>query len=77
MKQFLGLLGYYIKFIPTFAQITKPLTSCLKKGSKIEFTPEYVQCFEKCKELLSNDPILIYPGYTGIYLNQLTLADLR
>lgn len=35
IKRFLGLLGYYRKFIPNFARITKPLTQCLKKGRKI------------------------------------------
>lgn len=64
IKQFLGLLGYYRKFIPDFARITKPLTQCLKKGRKITFDPEYVQCFEKCKALLTNDPILQYPDFT-------------
>lgn len=35
IKQFLGLLGYYRKFIKTFATLTKPMTKCLKKGAKI------------------------------------------
>lgn len=64
IKQFLGLLGYYRKFIPDFARITKPLTQCLKKGKKITLDPEYVNCFEKCKTLLTNDPILQYPDFT-------------
>lgn len=64
IKRFLGLLGYYRKFIPDFAKITKPMTQCLKKGSKI--TPNdinYVDCFETCKKLLTNDPILQYPDF--------------
>ncbi|KAG6465364.1 hypothetical protein O3G_MSEX015105 [Manduca sexta] len=64
IKRFLGLLGYYRKFIPDFARITKPMTQCLKKGSKI--TPgniDYIKCFEKCKTLLTNDPILQYPDF--------------
>lgn len=63
IKSFLGLLGYYRKFIPNFAKITKPLTSCLKKGSKIEVTPEYINCFRLCQNLLMNDPILQYPDF--------------
>lgn len=35
IKQFLGLIGYYRKFIPDFARIIKPLTNCLKKRIKI------------------------------------------
>lgn len=64
IKRFLGLLGYYRKFIPDFARITKPLTQCLKKGSKITLDQNYVDCFEKCKVLLTNDPILQYPDFS-------------
>lgn len=64
IKQFLGLLGYYRKFIPDFARTTKPLTQCLKKGRKITLDSEYVNCFERCKTLLTNDPILQYPDFS-------------
>jgi hypothetical protein len=63
IKSFLGLLGYYRKFIPQLAKLTKPLTSCLKKGAKIELTPTYIECFKHCQNLLSNDPILQYPDF--------------
>lgn len=68
IKSFLGLLGYYRKFIPSFAQLTKPLTSCLKKGAKIELTPTYVNCFRHCQNLLMNDPILQYPDFSKEFL---------
>lgn len=63
IKRFLGLLGYYRKFIPDFAKITKPMTQCLKKGTKITLDQNYTECFEKCKTLLMNDPILQYPDF--------------
>ena len=34
IKSFLGLAGYYRKFIQDFAKITKPLTSCLKRNAE-------------------------------------------
>ncbi|KAJ2952044.1 hypothetical protein O0L34_g4305 [Tuta absoluta] len=64
IKGFLGLLGYYRRFIPDFARLTKPLTTCLKKGAKVKLTPEYLKCFENCKTLLTNDPILQYPDFS-------------
>lgn len=64
IKGFLGLLGYYRKFIQDFAKITKPLTKKLRKGEDIDLDPEYVQAFEKCKTLLINDPILQYPDFS-------------
>ena len=64
IKSFLGLLGYYRRFIPDFAGVTKPMTRCLKKGSKIDATdPDYITCFERCKQLLTNEPILKYPDF--------------
>lgn len=64
IKSFLGLVGYYRKFISNFANLTKPLTRCLKKKTKINLKdPEYINCFEKCKNLLSNAPILKYPDF--------------
>lgn len=68
IKQFLGLVGYYRKFIPDFAHVTKPLTQCLKKGKKIVINAEYTSCFEKCKQLLINDPILQYPDFSKDFI---------
>lgn len=68
IKSFLGLLGYYRRFIPNFAQLTKPFTKCLKKNSKIDIKdPNYLECFDKCKNILSNNPILQYPDYSKIF----------
>ena len=63
IKSFLGLLGYYRKFIKDFANLTKPLTECLRKGNKIVLNYKFISCFEHCKNLLCNDPILQYPDF--------------
>ena len=64
IKRFLGLLGYYRRFIKNFAALTKPLTACLKLGTKINpDDPEYKSCFEICRNLLCNDPILRFPDF--------------
>uniref|UniRef100_A0A0A9YJ44 RNA-directed DNA polymerase n=1 Tax=Lygus hesperus TaxID=30085 RepID=A0A0A9YJ44_LYGHE len=68
IKSFLGLLGYYRKFIQNFAKITKPMTRCLKKGCRIDTKdPEYVEAFETCKTLLTNEPILQYPDFSKLF----------
>lgn len=63
IKSFLGLVGYYRKFVPNMAKLTKPMTSLLKKNAKFEHTPDFIEAFEKCKELLINPPILQYPDF--------------
>lgn len=68
IKGFLGLLGYYRRFIPNFAKLTKPMTSCLKKGAKITLSSDYTDCFEHCKKLLTNDPVLQYPDFTKEFI---------
>lgn len=40
IKSFLGLVGYYRRFIKDFARITQPLTSCLKKRNKNNCRPK-------------------------------------
>ena len=68
IKAFLGLVGYYRKFIRNFADITKPLTKCLKKGEKIIESPAFIQAFEQCKTLLINEPILQYPDFNKEFI---------
>lgn len=64
IKSFLGLTGYYRRFIKDFARIVQPFTKCLRKNSKIDITdPLYIEAFAKCKDLLTNAPILIYPDF--------------
>lgn len=67
IKGFLGLLGYYRRFIKNFAKLTKPLTKCLKKGAVIEHNEEFVSAFETCKNALINEPILQYPDFTKTF----------
>lgn len=69
IKSFLGLIGYYRKFIKDFSKITAPLTACLKKGKGIVINDEYRKSFEMCKELLTHAPLLQFPDS----FSQLTL----
>ena len=64
LRGFLGILGYYRRFVKDFAKIVKPLTSQLKKDTKIEHTKQFVDTFERCKKLLSSSQILQYPDFS-------------
>ena len=58
IKQFLGLTGYYRKFVPRFADISRPLTTLTKKDQKFKWTPACQKSFELLKEALCREPVL-------------------
>ena len=60
IKQFLGLTGYYRKFVPRFADISRPLTTLTKKDAKFEWTSACQKSFELLKEALCGEPVLKY-----------------
>ena len=67
VKQFLGLVGYYRKFIPRFADISRVLTHLPKKDMEFKWTPKCENCFQILKEFLQQAPILQYPDPQASY----------
>ena len=67
VKQFLGLIGYYRKFVPRFADISRVLTHLTKKDIEFKWTPECKKCFQILKESLKQAPILRYPDPQASY----------
>ena len=67
VKQFLGLVGYYRKFVPRFADISRVLTHLMKKDVEFKWTPECENCFQILKEFLQQAPILRYPDPQASY----------
>ena len=61
VKQFLGLIGYYQKFIPCFADISRPLTKLTHHNVVFEWTDQCSKAFNHLRELLMEYPILRYP----------------
>jgi hypothetical protein len=63
IKAFLGLTGYYRKFIPNFSTIAKPLTTLLTKEAPLKWTSEEQRSFDFLKTKLTETPILQYPDF--------------
>ncbi|KAK9296901.1 hypothetical protein QLX08_009211 [Tetragonisca angustula] len=63
VKSFLGLTGYYRKFIRNFAKIAKPLTALTQKNTPYHWTNERQTAFDTLKERLCNPPVLCYPDF--------------
>lgn len=64
IKQFLGLAGYYRKFIEGFSNIAKPLTNLLKNGVEFKWTQKEQDSFNTLKNMLCEEPILQYPDFS-------------
>lgn len=68
VKQFLGLAGYYRRFIKGFSKIAKPLTNLLKKDNDFKWEEREQESFEILKNALCQEPILQYPDFTKPFL---------
>ena len=67
IRQFLGLVGYYRKFVPKFADIARPLTNLTKLDVPYEWTNRCQEAFEFLKQMLLKEPILKYPDPSKPY----------
>jgi hypothetical protein len=58
IQSFMGITGYYRKFIEGFSKISYPITSLQKKGTKLKWSQKCQDSFNKLKGLLMTSPIL-------------------
>ncbi|GJS57748.1 putative reverse transcriptase domain-containing protein [Tanacetum coccineum] len=61
VRQFMGLAGYYRRFIEGFSLIAKPLTKLTQKNKKFEWGADEDEAFQKLKQDLCTAPILALP----------------
>jgi hypothetical protein len=64
VRSFLGLAGYYRRFIPNFSKIAKPITELLKKGNKYVCSEACDEAFKHLKKLSATSPVLAQPDTT-------------
>lgn len=68
IKSFLGITGYYRRFIKDYSKVAYPLIKYLKKGARINLKDvDYRNAFEKLKLLIKSDPILVHPDFKKIF----------
>jgi hypothetical protein len=63
LRGFLGLAGYYRRFIDKFAKISEPLNQLTRKEVKFEWTEACQTAFETLKEKLTTAPLLSSPQF--------------
>jgi ribonuclease HI len=61
IRSFLGLAGYYRRFIEGFSKIVKPLTTLLEKDREFKWTDACQDSFEELKRRLTTAPVLVMP----------------
>ena len=72
-----GLLNYYRKFVPNYAEIARPLTDLTRKGkpNKVTWTAECEQSFVQLKQIMSSAPVLALPDLSKPFIIRSDASD--
>jgi hypothetical protein len=63
LKAFLGLAGYYRRFVPNFSPIARPLHQLTCKNTPYAWEEEQQKAFDTLKQILCSEPLLQYPDF--------------
>eukprot|EP00731_Ephydatia_muelleri_P003215 Em0001g3215a len=77
VRAFLGLTGYYRRFIPNYASLAVPLTDLTKKSApmQVQWNAQCNQAFEDLKNLLCSSPVLQSPDFEKPFILQTDASD--
>jgi len=75
LRGFLGLTGYYRKFIKHYAMITKPLTDLLRKDTQFLWTPNVEATFQLLKSCLIEAHVLALPNFSKQFVVETDASD--
>jgi hypothetical protein len=64
IHSFLGLVGYYHRFIKDFSKIAKPMMKLLERNKAFEWTMECQASFKELRKRLTSTPVLVLPDFT-------------
>ena len=80
VRSFLGLAGYYRRFVKDFSKIAAPLTRLTQKNVKFNWSDRCKEHFLLLKDLLTSAPVLTLPsrdeGYI-VYRDYLCFATIK
>ncbi|XP_069162126.1 uncharacterized protein [Procambarus clarkii] len=73
--RFLGMAGFYRKFVPNFSSIAAPLTNLLRKGVTLLWDEHCLEAFENLKASLISSPILRSPSFEDRFILTVDASD--
>jgi len=62
VRSFLGMAGYYRRFVSDFSRVAKPITALLKNQTKFVWSSDCEQAFQTLKRVLTTAPVLAQPN---------------
>ncbi|XP_038047480.1 uncharacterized protein K02A2.6-like [Patiria miniata] len=65
VRSFLGLVGYYRKYIKDYCKIAEPLVNLTRKDTSFVWSKTCQDAFEELKQKLQEPPVLVYPRFDG------------
>ena len=65
VRRFIGMAGYYRRFVKDFSKLAAPMTKLTRKGEKFVWSEKCTEAFEELKSRLTSAPILKLPSGTG------------
>ena len=68
VRSFLGLVGYYRRFVKGFLMTMTPMTRLLQKNVRFKWSEKCQASFEKLKAFMTEAPVLTQPTYCKYYV---------